>query len=127
MKCYIAGPMRGLPEYNYPAFMDADDQLTAAGWETYNPAKMDIENDVEDHAAQSVDEHKIHDTARNARRFAHRDVKVLIDILRAENGDAVIVLPGWKGSIGALAEVAVAKWVMLPILTLEAALEAPPQ
>lgn len=120
--CYIAGPMRGLPSYNYPAFMDADDKLTAAGWETFNPAKMDIEEDDEDHAARSVDEQKLHDTARNARRFARRDVRVLIDFLRAEDGDAIVVLPDWEKSTGATAEVGVAKWVFLPILTVEEAL-----
>lgn len=38
MKLYIAGPMSGLPEYNYPAFHAAEAQLQAAGFETLNPA-----------------------------------------------------------------------------------------
>lgn len=38
MKLYIAGPMSGLPEYNYPAFHAAEARLKAAGYETLNPA-----------------------------------------------------------------------------------------
>lgn len=38
MRLYIAGPMSGLPEFNYPAFHAAEAQLKAAGYETLNPA-----------------------------------------------------------------------------------------
>jgi len=38
MKIYIAGPMSGLPEFNYPAFHAADAELRALGHETLNPA-----------------------------------------------------------------------------------------
>jgi len=37
-KIYIAGPMSGLPEYNYPAFHAADADLSARGFEVFNPA-----------------------------------------------------------------------------------------
>ena len=37
-KLYIAGPMSGLPDYNYPAFHAAESELRAAGYETLNPA-----------------------------------------------------------------------------------------
>jgi len=36
---YIAGPMSGLPEFNYPAFFAAAEQLTAAGYDVLNPAR----------------------------------------------------------------------------------------
>jgi Domain of unknown function (DUF4406) len=38
MKLYIAGPMSGIKEYNYPAFMQAEKELQAKGFETENPA-----------------------------------------------------------------------------------------
>lgn len=38
MRLYIAGPMSGLPDFNYPAFHAAEAQLWAAGYETLNPA-----------------------------------------------------------------------------------------
>lgn len=39
MRLYIAGPMSGLPEFNYPAFFDAESDLTAFGYKTLNPAR----------------------------------------------------------------------------------------
>jgi hypothetical protein len=108
--------MRGIPEYNYPAFMKAANDLRALGWTVYNPAEMDIEEDHEDYAARTIEEQQLHDTAAAARRFARRDVSVLLDKLAAEKGDAVFVLPGWENSTGANAEVAVARWAMLPVI-----------
>ena len=37
---YIAGPMRGKPNFNYPAFMRAEKHLRALGYEVINPATM---------------------------------------------------------------------------------------
>lgn len=39
MRIYIAGPMTGLPEFNFPAFNDAEQQLRAAGHDPVNPAR----------------------------------------------------------------------------------------
>lgn len=38
-KLYIAGPMTGLPELNYPAFHEAETRLQAVGYDTLNPAR----------------------------------------------------------------------------------------
>ena len=43
-KIYIAGPMSGLPEWNYPAFHAADVKLSAMGHETLNPANNPAED-----------------------------------------------------------------------------------
>src|SRR5262245_23383467 len=40
-KIYIAGPMRGYPSYNFPAFDEAEAALTAGGWRVLSPAAMD--------------------------------------------------------------------------------------
>ena len=38
-KVYIAGPMSGLPDYNYPAFNAEAARLRALGYEVFNPAE----------------------------------------------------------------------------------------
>lgn len=38
-RIYIAGPMTGLPEFNYPAFNKAAAKLRAIGYEVENPAE----------------------------------------------------------------------------------------
>ena len=40
-RIYIAGPMRGVESWNFPAFDAARDLLVAAGWEVVSPADLD--------------------------------------------------------------------------------------
>ncbi|MHB1850453.1 MAG: DUF4406 domain-containing protein, partial [Acidimicrobiales bacterium] len=40
-RIYIAGPMRGVKDWNFPAFDAARDLLVAAGWEVVSPADLD--------------------------------------------------------------------------------------
>lgn len=44
MKVYIAGPMSGLPEFNYPAFNAAEGTLLVAGHFPLNPARSEEHN-----------------------------------------------------------------------------------
>lgn len=37
MRCYIAGPMSGYPEFNHPAFHDVEQQLWQAGIRAVSP------------------------------------------------------------------------------------------
>jgi hypothetical protein len=39
---YLAGPMRGIPQFNFPAFMAAAKQLQKEGYHVFNPADRDI-------------------------------------------------------------------------------------
>jgi hypothetical protein len=82
---YIAGPMTGIPEFNYPAFRVAKSALVAAGYLVLSPA----DNDDGDE----------HDWAWFMR-------KALAQIIRS---DAVAVLPDSVCSKGALLEVTVAR------------------
>lgn len=112
-RCYVAGPMRGYPAYNFPAFDAAAATGRSLGWEVFSPAEMD--------RAHGFDETKQSDGKdvfgpAEIREFIRRDVNVIVETLRAEDGDAVAVLPGWEKSTGARGEVALARWAKLAIL-----------
>lgn len=42
---YISGQMGGLPNYNYPAFFQAEEDLKAKGYEVVNPANIGVRDD----------------------------------------------------------------------------------
>lgn len=43
---YIAGPMRGYPEFNFPAFFSAEWTLREIYETVHNPARRDIESGI---------------------------------------------------------------------------------
>jgi hypothetical protein len=81
-KIYIAGPMSGLPEYNYPAFHAADADLTALGYETLNPATNPAQDSWEGYMRAAI-----------------------AQVIQAE---AIAFLPGAHQSRGARLELAIA-------------------
>jgi len=87
-KVYIAGPMTGLPEFNFPAFHAAAAEWRAAGWEVMNPA------DAFDG-----------DATRPYKDYVDADLEMLATC------DAIAMLPGWDGpnARGAMWERAVAR------------------
>lgn len=101
--CYIAGPMRGIPEFNFPAFHAAAAHLRAEGWTVISPAEMDEE--AGDHVF----------TFQQNREFVRRDVEALL-ILRPENRDAIFFLPGYERSKGATAELHLGRWLGLELV-----------
>lgn len=123
MKLYVAGPMRGIPNFNFPAFENAAVKLRVLGHEVFSPAEKDIErfgDTVSASATGDLDDIK-------GSGFKLRET-LLIDLAWiADNADAVVVLPGWEKSRGATAEVSLARAIDLPefpcrVLTLEEAL-----
>ena len=38
---YIAGPMRGIEDFNFPAFDRQEELLKKQGWVVINPAELD--------------------------------------------------------------------------------------
>lgn len=121
MKVYLAGPMRGRPYFNFPAFKVGARRLRGLGHEVFSPAERDIEahgEDVNDSATGNLEDVK--DSGFSLREALAADTQWI-----ALQADAVVVLPGWEESKGALAEVALARALNLPVLTIEGAVLTP--
>lgn len=104
-KVYVAGPMRGLPLFNFPAFEHATKVLRARGFEVTSPAEEDIKKDGLDVCTHG-------DVNTPPHTFAHYMERDLAIVCRM---DAVAVLPGWVKSQGACLEVYVARAIGLII------------
>ena len=102
MKIYLAGPMRGLPMFNFPAFHEAAARLRAQGHEVFSPAEKDAE------AGQ--------DGTKPALTIAHYMAIDLPEVCRA---DAIVVLPGFEKSQGCMIELAVATEIGKQVLDSE--------
>lgn len=101
-KVYIAGPMRGYDQFNFPAFDDAADFLRTCGYEVISPAEMDRELGF-DETKNSLEGLDLDDARK-------RDLEAVMLV------DMVAVLPGWRQSKGARAEVALAEWRGIPVI-----------
>lgn len=105
MRVYLAGPMRGIPRFNFPAFDYASTKLRAAGFEVFSPAENDrkiIPNIGEN---KTGDEEQLKRETGFSIRDALRDDTHYICV----HADAIALLPGWEKSSGATAEHALAK------------------
>lgn len=95
-RVYIAGPMTGLPDFNYPAFHAAAAELRARGLEVLNPAEN----------IGSAD-----NTWNYWMRLA------LAQLIQC---DEIVLLPGWAASRGAQLERQIAEALEMPITELPA-------
>lgn len=119
MKVYVAGPMRGYPEFNFPAFHDATAKLRAAGYEVCSPAEHDHNNGF-DPQGMKGDVAELGPSGFNLQEALIWDLTYVI-----KEADAVVVLDGWEKSEGAQAEAHAAKAVGKPVVILAAALAHP--
>lgn len=107
MKVYLAGPMRGIPEFNKPAFRAAAALIRAAGHEVFSPVEYD-ESRGHDFTGLTGDMAQIPEF--NLREALGADLAWI-----CAEAHAVAVLPGWENSLGATAEVATARALGLPV------------
>lgn len=105
MTIYIAGPMTGIPQWNFPAFDAAAERLRRVGHIAVNPADFDREAGF-DPAAHEV-----------TKEFLAAALRRDIDAVFAADG--VAVLPGWHRSVGARVEVLLAVRLGKPIIDAE--------
>ena len=106
MKVYVAGPMTGIPQFNFPAFDEAAKVLRDRGFDVTSPAELDDE--VDRAAAMASPDGSALSYGKGVKKtwgeFLARDVKLLSD----GGIEAVVVLPGWRKSRGARLETFVA-------------------
>jgi hypothetical protein len=109
--------MRGIKDFNFPAFMKAADELRALGHAVFNPAEKDIEQSGPDaHKSETGDIEAVEAAGLFDRRVAIRaDLNYIID-----EADAIALLPGWEVSKGANAELWLARFLDLEEIHLDA-------
>ena len=106
MKVYLAGPMTGIPEFNFPAFKAATEDLRQRGYDVLSPAEMDEAEGFE--PSPTGDDQAPEQYAA----FLARDIQKIAEA----NIDAIVVLPGWETSGGANTEVAFVRALKRPVL-----------
>lgn len=100
MNIYIAGPMRGLPDFNFPAFFEAEEWLKAKGYSTFNPARSD-----EDHYGKNFNSPTgNNDDPASQSGFSLREALGRDTAYISSQADALYMLAGWEKSSGAKAE-----------------------
>lgn len=97
MKIYIAGPMTGVPEFNFPAFADAAEALRHAGYKAVSPHEG-VHN---------------RDLTKPWDYYMREDIKLLM------NCEGVALLPGWGKSKGARLENYIAKKLGMQVAPLK--------
>lgn len=116
MKIYLAGPMRGIPEFNFPTFYAAASKLRKQGHFVFSPAERDNDRHGVDISkgnatgdeAQATKEHGF-----NLREALGIDLAWI-----CAHAEAIAVLPGWEKSKGATAEHAAATALGLEVIQL---------
>lgn len=96
LNCYIAGPMTGMPDHNFPAFNAAAEQLRRSGWNVINPAEN-----------------------FGGRTDLPRGSYIRADIIQIAQCAAMAMLPGWRESSGARMEYLIAREMDMKILDAE--------
>lgn len=96
-KIYIAGPMSGYPQNNYPAFDASASALRSLGYEVVSPAEFGVPDGTRVHYVDLIRE----------------DLRLMLDC------HAVATLENWWESTGARNEVQVAGVLKMPIRTVD--------
>lgn len=85
---YIAGPITNVPNYRQ-IFAVAEQELNAKGWGVFNPARLPSSTD--------------------------KRTAMGIDLAVVLNCSAVLALPGYLQSVGAMIETALADYLNIPV------------
>ncbi|AOY93813.1 hypothetical protein BKK79_19910 [Cupriavidus sp. USMAA2-4] len=96
-RIYIAGPMTGMPDLNFPAFHAAAGALRGEGYDVVNPAEINA------------------DPAAGWLECMRKDIRELVTC------EAIYLLPGWEGSRGARLEARIAEGLGFQMIFAEVA------
>jgi Domain of unknown function (DUF4406) len=100
-RLYLAGPMTGYPQFNFPAFYEAASKLREQGYEIVSPAELDGPEITK--VALKSTTGKLDANGKIAEQtwgdLLGRDVKIVADTVQG-----IVFLPGWERSKGARLE-----------------------
>lgn len=104
MRFYVSGPMRQVPEFNFPMFDKARNHLHLNGHAAISPADHDREIDpnIESSPGYATGDPSLTDMDYDA-LLGWDLATIALDV------DAILLLPGWETSVGAGHELAVAR------------------
>ena len=108
MKVFISGPMTGYPYYNFAAFDAVAQGERLAGNEVLSPAGMDRE------AGFNPFDYPEYAMGRNCTASPigfDKRAAIDRDIEAVKMCDRIVMLKGWRKSVGARAEYALAAWM----------------
>ena len=94
---YVAGPMTWLPDFNFPAFRAAEEELRSCGFDVRSPTDCD---------GGSQD--------KSWDFYMRLALRMLLEC------EGVAVLPGWENSRGARIEVSLADALGMPVRVVDA-------
>ena len=100
LSVYLAGPMRGHDEFNFPAFFRAAKVLRANNIKVWSPAENDDANGFAFEGVKAEDTYKLSGSASEY---------MATDLPEVCLSDAVVVLPEWESSELGQLEVHVAR------------------
>lgn len=114
LRVYLAGPMRQIAYFNFPAFDKAAGELRRAGHIVFNPAERD----------RKIHGEKVANRTGNIKLAEKRGFslrKALGDDTRwlCKHAECIALLPGWGSSSGAKAEKALALALGLKVMYLK--------
>ena len=98
---YIAGPMRGIKDFNFPAFDAVAKAARRNGYTIFSPAEHDRESGFDE-------------TQNDLEGF---DLKAALrwDIEAILKSDEILLLPNWRASSGVAIELVVARAIGIPV------------
>lgn len=104
MRIYLAGPMRQIKDFNFPAFHVAAAELRAKGHVVFSPAEKDMETFGDKASSPTGNEKTMARKVGLTTMELRREVFLVDTEWICKHADAIYLLPGWEQSRGAQAE-----------------------